>query len=93
MNTQNNYTHIWFFVAHPVKKTLLKITQILDAQRARERERDKLHLIRLSIATKKKQRLWYMNEMSVQSICAMILNRGKLTYSEKNLSQVPLGPS
>jgi hypothetical protein len=31
MNTQKNYTHVGFFVAHPVKKTLLKITQILNA--------------------------------------------------------------
>ena len=57
-----------------------------------EREREMLHLIRLSVATNK-QRLWSMNEMSVQSICAMILNRGKLRYSEKNLSHVPLGPT
>lgn len=58
----------------------------------REREREMLHLIRLSNATNK-QRLWYMNETSVQSICAMILYRGKLRYSEKHLSRVPLGPS
>ena len=51
-----------------------------------------LHLIRLSIATNK-QRLWYMKEMSVQGICAMTLNKKKLRYSEKNQSQVPLGPS
>jgi hypothetical protein len=89
MNTQNNYTHIGFFVAHPVKITLLKITQILDAQRARERERARqmLHLIRLSTATNK-QRLWYMIEMSVQS---NITEQGKT--EEKTLSRVPLGPS
>jgi hypothetical protein len=51
-----------------------------------------LHLIRPSVATNK-QRLWYMNETSVQSICAMILYREKLRYSKKNLSQVPLGLS
>jgi len=57
----------------------------------RQKETEMFHLIRLSTATNKR-RLWYMNEMSVHSICAMILNRGKLRYSEKNLPQVPLGP-
>jgi hypothetical protein len=42
MNTQTNYTHIgFFFEAHPVKKILLKITQMLDAQTASERERER----------------------------------------------------
>jgi hypothetical protein len=34
-----------------------------------------------------------MNEISVQSICAMILNSGKPRYSEGNLCPVPRGPS